>query len=286
MAGDKEIRDKISSIKNTQKITNAMQMVAAAKMRKTQDRMALGRPYSQRMRNVIGHIANSAPEYQHKYMKARDVKNIGYIVVSSDKGLCGGLNINLFKTLIVDMQKQSEAGVKIQLCLIGKKAAAFFKSTGGNIVSAVDGLGEQPSVEQLIGAIKVLFDRFENGEIDAVHLVYNQFVNTMTQKPTVAQLLPLAAEADKSMKHHWDYIYEPEAKDLLDGLMARYVESQVYQAVVENVACEQAAKMIAMKSATDNAGDIIDSLQLVYNNARQAAITQEISEIVSGAAAV
>jgi len=286
MASGKEIRTQISSIKSTQKITSAMEMVAASKMRKAQERMQRGKPYAQKIKAVIGHLANSTPEYRHVFMDQREIKRAGYIVVSTDRGLCGGLNINLFKQAIASMKAQAEESIEIDLCLVGAKGAAFFNSYGGNVVAAVRDLGEDPAIADLIGSIKVMLDAFEKGELDCLYLVNNDFVNTMTQQPTVTQLLPLSAESDDSMKHHWDYIYEPDAKDLLDGLLVRYIESLVYQAVVENAACEQAARMIAMKSATDNAGDLIDNLQLVYNKARQAAITQELSEIVSGAAAI
>ena len=286
MAGGKEIRTQISSIGSTQKITIAMEMVAASKMRKAQQRMQLGKPYANRIREVVGHLANATPEYQHMYMQERPVKRVGFIIVSTDRGLCGGLNINLFKTAIGSMKEWSDQGVEIDFCLIGAKAAAFFKSYGGNVVAAIRDIGEDPLVSDLIGGVKVMMDGFTQGNIDKLFLVTNNFVNTMTQSPTVQQLLPLLATEDKKMKHHWDYIYEPDAKELLDGLLTRYIESQVYQAVVENGACEQAARMIAMKNATENAGDLIDELQLAYNKARQAAITQELSEIVSGAAAI
>ena len=286
MAAGKEIRTKISSIQSTQKITSAMEMVAASKMRKAQDRMQLGKPYARRMRSVVGHIANAAPEYQHMYMQTREVKRVGYIIVSTDRGLCGGLNVNLFKAAIKSMKEWNEHGVEIDLSLVGAKAIAFFNSYGGNVVAAIRDLGEAPAVADLIGGVKAMLDAYESGKIDRLFLVSNEFVNTMTQSPTVEQLLPLQAEASDDMQHHWDYIYEPDAKELLEGLLTRYIESQVYQSVVENGACEQAARMLAMKNATDNAGDLIDDLQLIYNKARQAAITQELSEIVSGAAAV
>jgi len=286
MAAGKEIRTKISSIQSTQKITSAMEMVAASKMRKAQDRMQLGKPYARRMRSVVGHIANAAPEYQHMYMQTREVKRVGYIIVSTDRGLCGGLNVNLFKAAIKSMKEWNEQGVEIDLSLVGAKAIAFFNSYGGNVVAAIRDLGEAPAVADLIGGVKAMLDAYESGKIDRLFLVSNEFVNTMTQSPTVEQLLPLQAEVSDDMQHHWDYIYEPDAKELLEGRLTRYIESQVYQSVVENGACEQAARMLAMKNATDNAGDLIDDLQLIYNKARQAAITQELSEIVSGAAAV
>jgi F-type H+-transporting ATPase subunit gamma len=265
MASGKEIRTQISSIRSTQKITSAMEMVAASKMRKAQDRMQVGKPYAQRIRSVVGHIANANPEYKHMYMQEREVRRVGFVIVSTDRGLCGGLNINLFKAAIKSMKSFAEQNIEIDLCLVGAKAAAFFKSYGG---------------------VKVMLDAFSAGKIDKLFLVSNEFINTMTQNATVEQLLPLPAEDDKQLKHHWDYLYEPDAQELLEGLLTRYIESQVYQAVVENGACEQAARMLAMKNATDNAGDLIDNLQLVYNKARQAAITQELSEIVGGAAAI
>ena len=286
MAAGKEIRTKISSIQSTQKITSAMEMVAASKMRKAQERMSLGKPYARRMRSVVGHIANSAPEYRHAYMIEREVKRVGFVVVSTDRGLCGGLNINLFKATVKAMKGWADQGVGIDLCLIGAKAAAFFKSYGGNVTAAVRDIGEEPTLGDLIGSVKTMLDAYEEGHIDRLFLVSNEFVNTMTQSPSVEQLLPLLAEDSAEMKHHWDYIYEPDAMQLLESLLTRYIESQVYQAVVENGACEQAARMLAMKNATDNAGELIDDLQLIYNKARQAAITQELSEIVSGAAAI
>ena len=288
MAGGKEIRSKISSIKNTQKITSAMEMVAASKMRKAQDRMQLGKPYARRIRAVIGHIANATSEYRHHYFDEREIKRVGYIIVSTDRGLCGGLNINLFKALVASMKEWASKGVEIDLCVIGAKAGAFFNSYGGNVVASQRDIGDQPELEDVIGSVKVMLDKFENEEIDQLNLVSNTFVNTMTQEPTIEQILPLPPSEDEEMdrKFPWDYIYEPSAEDLLDGLLLRYIESQVYQALVENNACEQAARMLAMKNATDNAGDLIEELQLVYNKARQAAITQELSEIVSGAAAV
>lgn len=286
MASGKEIRTQIGSIKNTQKITNAMEMVAASKMRKAQNRMQVGKPYAERMRAVVGHIANAETEYKHDYMEEREVKRVGYIVVSTDRGLCGGLNINLFKKTIVESKQWVDAGVAVDFCLIGAKAAAFFNAVGGNVVASVRDIGEEPTLTSLIGSIKVMLDAFVDGTIDKLYLVSNEFINTMTQNPTVHQILPLLADQESAAQYQWDYIYEPNPYELLDGLLLRYIESQVYQAVVENGACEQAARMIAMKNATDNAGDLIDGLQLVYNKARQAAITQELSEIVSGAAAV
>ncbi|KEF30430.1 ATP synthase gamma chain [Marinobacter nitratireducens] len=287
MAVGKEIRNQISSIKSTQKITSAMEMVAASKMRKAQERMQATRPYAEKMRQVIGHIAKANAQYKHPFMVERDVKRVGYIVVSTDRGLCGGLNINLFKALVREMKAWNEKGVETDLCAIGQKGTSFFRSYGGNVVAALTHLGDSPSSDQLIGNVKVMLDAFAEGKIDRLYLVSNEFVNTMTQSPKVEQLLPLPeGEDEEEIKNQWDYLYEPDARQILDGLLPRFIESQVYQGVVENLACEQAARMIAMKSATDNAGGIIDELQLAYNKARQAAITQEISEIVSGAASV
>jgi len=287
MASGKEIRSKIKSVQNTQKITRAMEMVAASKMRKAQDRMAATRPYADNIRRVIGHLAYAHPEYSHTYMQEREVKRVGIILVSTDRGLCGGLNTNMFKAAVGTMKEWKAKGVEVDLCSIGSKGLGFFKRLGGNIVSEVSQLGDAPKLEELIGTVKVMLDAFDNGEIDKLYVVYNEFVNTMTQKPTVEQLLPIEAkELDESLQHHWDYIYEPEAKEVLDQLLMRYVESLVYQGVVENIACEQAARMVAMKAASDNAGNLIGELQLAYNKARQAAITQELSEIVAGAAAV
>lgn len=286
MAAGREIKKKIGSVQNTQKVTSAMQMVAASKMRRTQDRMQEARPYARRIRSVIGHLADSNPEYRHRYMVVRDVKNIGYIVVSTDKGQCGGLNANLFRELIKDIAKWQDQGVPASLALIGTKAAAFFRSVGGNVVAAINQVGEMPAVDDLIGGIRVMLSRFDEGEIDRLDIISNEFVSSMVQKPVIQKLLPLDADPGEEFQHHWDYIYEPDARQLIDGLVQRYTESQVYEAVIENTACEQAARMIAMKNATDNAEKMIDELTLLYNNARQATITQEIAEIVGGAAAL
>lgn len=286
MASGKEIKGKIGSIKNTQKITSAMEMVAASKMKKAQERMATGRPYAQNMLKVIGHIANGNLEYRHPYLEDRDVKRVGYIVISTDRGLCGGLNSNEFKAVAQDVKKWREQEVEVDFAALGSKACAFFKRYGGKLLAAESGLGDKPSVSDVVGVVRVMLKAFDEGKLDRVYLVYNDFVNTMTQKPVINQLLPLPKSEDKAYQHRWDYIYEPDPKEILESLMVRYVESQVYQGVVENAASEQAARMVAMKAATDNAGNLIDDLQLVYNKARQAAITQEISEIVSGAAAV
>ena len=286
MAAGREIKKKIGSVENTQKVTSAMQMVAASKMRRTQDRMKEARPYAQHIRSVVGHLANASTEYRHRYMVTREVQNIGYIVVSTDKGQCGGLNANLFRELIKDVAKWQAQDVETSLALIGNKAAAFFRSVGGNVAAAINQVGENPAVSDLIGGIRIMLDKFDVGEIDRLDLVSNEFVNSMTQKPTIQKLLPLDADTSDQFQHRWDYIYEPDARELVDGLVQRYIESQVYEAVVENTACEQAARMIAMKNATDNAAEMIEELTLLYNNARQASITQEIAEIVGGAAAL
>lgn len=286
MAVGKEIRTQIKSVKNTQKITRAMEMVAASKMRKAQDRMRASRPYSEKMSQVIAHLAYAHPEYKHSYMQEREIKRVGYIIVSSDRGLCGGLNNNLFRKTIRSLKEWDGKGVGIDLCTIGTKAGAYFKRLGSNITGQASHLGDEPRVEDLIGTVKVMLTAFDEGEIDRLFVVYNRFVNTMTQDPKIDQLLPVEKGDDKELSHHWDYIYEPDAKEVLTNLLTRYIESLVYQASVENSACEQAARMVSMKSASDNAGEMIDDLELVYNKARQAAITQELSEIVGGAAAV
>ena len=286
MSGAKEIRTKIKSIQNTQKITKAMEMVAASKMRRAQERMNQARPYAEKMANVMAHLAQANLEYKHSYTESRDPKRVGFIVVSSDRGLCGGLNINLFRQALGEFRAAKDAGAEVDLMIVGSKGMSFFKRVGGNIVSEITGLGDTPHLDQLIGPVKVLLDKYRDGELDKVLLIHNRFVNTMTQAPTVEQLLPVQPVQDEGLLDNWDYIYEPSAEDLLDGILMRYVESQVYGAVAENVACEMAARMIAMKSASDNAGQIIEDLQLEYNKARQAAITQELAEIVGGAAAV
>ncbi|MDA0150412.1 MULTISPECIES: F0F1 ATP synthase subunit gamma [Vibrio] len=288
MAGAKEIRNKIGSVKSTQKITKAMEMVAASKMRRSQDAMEASRPYAETMRKVIGHVANANLEYRHPYLEEREAKRVGYIIVSTDRGLCGGLNINVFKKAVHDMQAWKEKGAEVELAVIGSKATAFFNNSGAKVAAQVSGLGDSPSLEDLIGSVSVMLKKYDEGELDRLYVVFNKFVNTMVQEPTIDQLLPLPKSESEEMQrdHSWDYIYEPEPKPLLDTLLVRYVESQVYQGVVENLACEQAARMIAMKAATDNASNLIEDLELVYNKARQAAITQELSEIVSGAAAV
>lgn len=287
MAQTREIKNKIGSIKNTQKITRAMELVAASKMRKAQERMTLSRPYSKKIREVIRHLAAGHTEYKHPYLAQHpSIKRVGFIVITTDRGLCGGLNVNLFRTTLAAMKKWDDKAVEVDLCLIGRKGGAFFTRYGGNIVASADHLGDAPEVNDLIGIVKVMLDYFNEGKIDAVYITGNDFVNTMTQQPFVRQLLPLEKDETET-KGHWDYIYEPDdAKALLEMLLVRYVESQVYQGVIENIACEQSARMVAMKSATDNAGDLIEELELIYNKARQANITQEIAEIVAGAAAV
>ncbi len=286
MAGAKEIRTKIRSVQNTQKITRAMEMVAASKMRKAQDRMHAARPYASKMRSVVAHVAAASLEYRHPFLIERDVKRVGYIVISSDRGLCGGLNNNLFRMLIADIGRWHDNDVGMDFCTIGNKALMFFKRFGANIVSQATHLGDAPAIEDLIGTVKVMLDAYSDGTIDRLFVAYNDFVNSMTQTPRIDQLLPREASEDEEVKHRWDYIYEPDSKEVLDQLLTRYIEALVYHGVVENVASEQAARMVAMKAASDNAGNIIDELQLAYNKARQAAITQELSEIVGGAAAV
>jgi F-type H+-transporting ATPase subunit gamma len=287
MAGAKEIRTQIKSIGNTQKITKAMEMVAASKMRKAQDRMRASRPYAEKIRTVVSHMGKAHPEYKHPYLIERNVRRVGLIVISTDRGLCGGLNINLFKAAVAAMKQWKGQNLDIDLAVIGSKAMGFFKRLGGNVISENSHLGDTPKVEELIGSVKVMLDAYDEGQIDRLYLANNVFVNTMTQRPTVDQLLPVTGdEQDEELRHHWDYIYEPDAKEVMDGLLMRYIESLVYQGLVENIACEMAARMVAMKAASDNAGNLIDELQLVYNKARQAAITQELSEIVGGAAAV
>ena len=287
MAGAKEIRTKIKSVQNTQKITKAMEMVAASKMRKAQERMRASRPYAEKMGSVLSHLAQAHCEYKHPYLQDReDVKRVGYIVISTDRGLCGGLNTNMFKAAVNEMAEWHDKNVEIDICAIGKKATTFFSRFQGNIISKTSDLGDKPSHEALIGTVKVMLDAYNEGKIDRLFLVSNVFENTMTQTPTVQQLIPATGEVDAKLEHHWDYMYEPDTKPIIDALMMRFIESQVYKGVVENIACEMSARMIAMKSATDNASDIIKELQTIYNKARQASITQEISEIVAGAAAV
>jgi len=287
MAGAREIRTKIKSIGNNRKVTRALEMVSASKIRKAQDLMRASRPYAKAMRQVIGHLAKAKSEYKHPFLLERsEIKRVGYIVVSTDRGLCGGLNSNLFRKLLGEIRQWQEKGVEIDVVAIGTKANAFFKRLKVNLVGSVAHLGERPHIEQLIGVIKVMLDAYSDKRIDQLTLAYNDFVNTMTQKPTLDQLLPLPPSAQLETAHDWDYIYEPNAETVLDHVLTRYIESLVYQATLENLASEHAARMVAMKSAGDNAKKAIDSLTLIYNKVRQAAITQEISEIVSGAAAV
>lgn len=286
MAGAKEIRTKIASIKSTQKITKAMEMVAASKMRRAQERRRAAVPYAQKMRNVIGHLRLANPDYRHPYLTERPVKTVGIVVVSTDRGLCGGLNVNVFKQVLAEIRQYEEQGVAVELCLIGAKAQQFFRRMKYPISATVSHLGDKPHSSALIGSVKVMLDAYTDGRIDRLSIVHAEFINTMSQKPVARQLLPAEPVKSSELQDLWDYIYEPSAAELLEGFMARYIESQVYLGAVENVACEMAARMVAMKSATDNAGKLIDELQLIYNKARQAAITKEISEIVGGAAAV
>ncbi|PZN33632.1 MAG: F0F1 ATP synthase subunit gamma [Proteobacteria bacterium] len=287
MAGAKEIRVKIASFKSTQKITKAMEMVAASKMRKAQDRMSATRPYAERIRRVIGHLRVATPDNAHPYLVEREAKSVGFVIITTDRGLCGGLNINLFKTTLAAMREWQERGAEVSLCLIGAKGVQFFRRLGNvKTLATITHLGDTPHVADLIGTVKVMLDLYKEGKLDRLFVVHNEFVNTMSQVPVVRQLLPVLTEDEDKLQKLWDYIYEPSADELLDGMLMRYIEAQVYQGAVENVACEMAARMVAMKSATDNAGKLIDELQLIYNKVRQAAITKEISEIVGGAAAV
>ncbi|MCH8227374.1 MAG: F0F1 ATP synthase subunit gamma [Proteobacteria bacterium] len=287
MAGGKEITTKIRSIENTRKVTSALEMVSASKIRKSQALMNATRPYARMMRRVMGHMSKANPEYRHPFtIEREEIKKVGYIIVSTDRGLCGGLNTNLFKLVLNDIGLWQGKGAQISLVILGKKALAFFKNLKVEIAAHASGLGEKPQIEDLIGSIKVMLDAYREGTLDRLYIVYNDFINTMTQKPTMERLLPLPATDDEEIRDIWDYIYEPDAESLLDTVLVRYIESLVYQSVLENLASEHAARMIAMKNATDNAGELIDDLTLIFNKARQAAITQEISEIVGGAAAV
>ena len=287
MAGGREIKSKIKSVQNTRKVTRALEMVSASKIRKAQDRMKASRPYARLMRQVIGHIAKANTDYVHPYMVQRtDVRRVGYIVISTDRGLCGGLNSNLFRKLLGDIRKWQDQGVEVDIVAVGQKANTFFRRLKVNMVASVTHMGEKPQLEQLIGVIRVMLDAYEVGTLDRVNVAYNDFINTMVQKATIDAVLPLPPSETLETKHDWDYIYEPSAPSVLNDVLTRYVESLVYQAVLENIASEQAARMVAMKSASDNATELIGSLNLIYNKARQAAITQEISEIVGGAAAV
>ena len=286
MAGGKEIKTKITSVKNTQKITKAMEMVAASKMRRAQDQMFATRPYAQKIATVVSHVASSHPEYKHPFLIERPVKRAGIIAISTDRGLCGGLNTNMFKKSLNKIGELDEKGIEIEVVTFGGKALSFYKRIGANIIAEASHIGDRPEMASIIGPVQAILKSFADGEIDVIYLISNEFVNTMTQEPRVTQLVPVIPSQDTELKHHWDYIYEPGSKEVLDNVLDRYIESLVYQAVVENVACEMASRMLAMKNATDNAGEMINDLQLIYNRERQAGITQEISEIVGGAAAV
>ena len=286
MPSGKEIRTQIASVKSTQKITNAMQMVAASKLRRTQKRMEASRPYAERIRTVIGHLSEANPDYRHPFLETREAKRVGHIIISTDRGLCGSLNVNLFRHVVADLRQWREKGIESDLCLVGAKALAYFRRLNVNIVATASYLGEIPKVADLVGAVNTMTAAYEKGELDRVFLVYNDYVNTMSQKPRIDTLLPVDPVDKDKLQDHWDYIYEPEARDLLIHVLTRYIESTVYRAAVENVACEMASKMVAMKAATENAGKFIDALALQYNKARQATITREIAEIVGGAAAV
>ena len=286
MAGGKEIKTKITSIQNTRKITKAMEMVAASKMRRAQDQMFATRPYAQKIATVVSHVASSHPEYKHPYLIDRPVKRAGFITISTDRGLCGGLNANLFRMSLNKIGELDEQGIKIEVVTFGNKALGFYKRIGANVVAEASHIGDRPEMAAIIGPVQAILKSFTDGNIDVIYLISNEFVNTMTQEPKITQLVPVVPSEEDELGHHWDYIYEPGSKEVLDNVLDRYIESLVYQGVIENVACEMAARMLAMKSATDNAGDMIDELQLIYNRERQAGITQEISEIVGGAAAV
>jgi F-type H+-transporting ATPase subunit gamma len=286
MPGTKEIRSKIASVKSTQKITKAMEMVAASKMRKAQDRMRLARPYAERIRTVIGHLNEANPDYRHPFLVEREPKSVGFIIVSTDRGLCGGLNTNVFKSALLAFKSWQARGASINLCLIGTKGLNFFRRLGLPVLASITGIGDKPHVKELIGTVKVMLDAYREGKIDRLFIVNARFVNTMTQTPVVEQLLPVETIDQAELQEHWDYIYEPNAAEILDGVLMRYIESQVYRGAAETAACEMAARMVAMKAASDNAGKLIGELQLIYNKARQAAITKELAEIVGGAAAV
>jgi F-type H+-transporting ATPase subunit gamma len=287
MAGAKEIRGKIVSIKNTQKITKAMEMVAASKMRKAQDRMRAARPYAEKIRKIVGHLRQVNLDYKHPFTLERPIQSVGIIIISTDRGLAGSLNLNLFKATLTAIREAQSRGAKVSVSVIGSKALQFFRRLAGiEIAASVTHLGDKPHVADMIGTVKVMLDSYREAKVDQLLLAHNVFVNTMTQKAVVSQLLPLQTVDKEELQERWDYLYEPDSAEILDGLLMRYVESQVFQGAVENVACEMAARMVAMKSASDNAGDLIGELQLIYNKARQAAITKELSEIVGGAAAV
>ena len=286
MAAGKEIRNQIKSVRNTQKITRAMEMVAASKMRRAQERMRAARPYADKIRGVIGHLHYAHPEYRHPFLESRTIRRAGVIIVTSDRGLCGGLNTNVLRATIRQMRAWHEQGIEPDVCTIGSKGFGFMKRIGANVIAHTPKLGDAPRVEDLIGGVKIMLDAYSSGRLDCLHIAFNRFINTMSQQPFIEQLLPLEGSEEPELKHYWDYLYEPDAKEVLDDLLRRYIETQVYRGVVENLACEQSARMVAMKAASDNAGKLIDELKLRYNKARQAAITQELSEIVGGAAAV
>jgi len=287
MPGAKEIRTQIKSIKATQKITKAMEMVAASKIRKTQERQAASRPYATKIRQIVGHLREANPDYRHPFLHERPTKRVGIMVISTDRGLCGGLNINLFRATLNEVRRYKDQGVEVDFCLVGTKAGSFFRRFGGNVLATAAHIGEEPPYyDKLVGPITVMLDAFREGRIDRLVVMSNQFVNTMTQQPNAVQMVPVQVLDKSDLQERWDYIYEPSASELLDGVLTRYLEALIYQALVENIACEQAARMVAMKNASENAGDIISSLQLVYNKARQASITKELAEIVGGAAAV
>lgn len=287
MASAEQVRTTINSTKKTSKITRAMELVAASKLGKTRQHMAMSKPYAEKILQVIGHVANANSEYRHDYMVKRDsVRRVGMIIVSTDRGLCGALNLNVFKEVLVKLKAWQENSIEVDLCLIGNKAASFFSRTQANVIGHASHLGDKPAVADVVGVVNVMLEAFRSGQVDEIYLVGNKFVNTMVQQPKILQLLPIQPTELEHNPEHWDYIYEPGSMEVLELLLSRYIESEVYQAVVENIACEQAARMVAMKSATDNAASIIDDLQLLYNKARQAAITQELSEIVAGSDAV
>ncbi len=286
MAGGKEIKTKITSVQNTRKITKAMEMVAASKMRRAQDQMFATRPYAQKIATVVSHVASSHPEYKHPFLIVRTIKRAGFIAISTDRGLCGGLNTNLFRKSLNKIGELDEQGIEIEVVTFGGKALSFFKRIGARVVAEASHIGDRPEMATIIGPVQALLKSYSDGDIDVIYLISNEFINTMTQEARISQLVPVAPSKDTELSHHWDYNYEPDSKEVLDNVLDRYIESLVYQAVVENVACEMASRMLAMKNATDNAGDMINELQLIYNRERQASITQEISEIVAGAAAV
>ncbi len=287
MSGSQEIRSQIASIQNTQKITKAMEMVAASKMKKAQDQMTMARPYADKIMNVISHLAHAHPEYESDFLSDRNLSKKGYIIVSSDRGLCGGLNNNLFKKVLDQVEIDKTNSIDSAFSLIGNKSTSFFQRVGGDVIAKTSQLGDKPKIEQVLGLIKSTIDKFLSKEIDELYVVYNRFVNTVSQEPVVQKILPISVmEKNDDYNFYWDYLYEPDAKDVLESLFTRYLESLIYRAIVENLACEQASRMVAMKAASDNASDLISELQLIYNKNRQAAITQEISEIISGAAAL